>query len=159
MGLGRQRRSAAERADDRPGRLLPGPGDLLERCDGLSVATPRGAAWNKWDGNTVAYGFWSDGVYTNANTANGTGGSIELTTAWSAVASYEHFWTPSLRTSLYGTYVDTETRRRGNDCATARPERHLGVGPGGAGCNPTGLWAVGRVRSGISPRTSTSVST
>ena len=33
-------------------------------------------------------------------------GIYELTTAWSVFASYEHFWTPSLRTSLYGSYVD-----------------------------------------------------
>ena len=33
-------------------------------------------------------------------------GIYELTTAWSVFASYEHFWTPSLRTSVYGSYLD-----------------------------------------------------
>ena len=38
---------------------------------------------------------------------NGCGGStIQLTTAWSVQAAYEHFWTPSLRTSLVGAYTD-----------------------------------------------------
>ena len=32
--------------------------------------------------------------------------TIQLTTSWSVFASYEHFWTPSLRTSLYGSYLE-----------------------------------------------------
>ena len=38
--------------------------------------------------------------------AGAFGNAINLTTAWSVMASYEHFWTPSLRTSVYGSYVD-----------------------------------------------------
>ncbi len=34
------------------------------------------------------------------------GSTVELTTAWSVQAAYEHFWTPSLRTSLVGAYTD-----------------------------------------------------
>jgi hypothetical protein len=34
------------------------------------------------------------------------GSSIQLTTVWSVQAAYEHFWTPSLRTSLVGAYTD-----------------------------------------------------
>jgi hypothetical protein len=117
-----------------------GPGDYFQAQAIYSVGairyasqTPSSSTMQKWQGDTVGYGFWTDGVY-DANMANG--GSVELTTAWSLFASYEHFWTPSLRTSLYGSYVDVSH----NGAATA-----IICGQGGganiaffndAGCNP-----------------------
>jgi hypothetical protein len=68
----------------------------------------------KFDGGTsVGFGLQSDGVFcgTNATTGSGCGSlgpgvsDLQLTTAWGVNASYEHFWTPSLRTSLYGAYM------------------------------------------------------
>ncbi len=47
----------------------------------------------------IAAGFWTDGVY-------GVGGSVQRTTAWSVNAGFEHLWTPSLKTSVYGSYID-----------------------------------------------------
>ena len=38
--------------------------------------------------------------------------SVELTTAWSVQAAYEHFWTPSLRTSLVGATPTSATTAR-----------------------------------------------
>jgi hypothetical protein len=49
-------------------------------------------------GNTVAFGVMSDAVFVNA-------GQIELTTAWTAGAGYEHFWLPNFSTAAYGTYT------------------------------------------------------
>jgi Porin subfamily len=55
-----------------------------------------------WNGGKVGFGFATDGVYSGtAATATG----IELTTAWSLYGAYEHFWTPALQTSLYGSYA------------------------------------------------------
>ncbi|MBV8838201.1 MAG: porin, partial [Alphaproteobacteria bacterium] len=48
-------------------------------------------------GGQVGLGFLTDAVY-------GTGSSLELTTAWSVTAGVEHYWTPALRTSVYGGY-------------------------------------------------------
>jgi hypothetical protein len=58
-------------------------------------------------GQTLAMGASSDAAFGNAvNTGALNGGNgIELTTAWSVFASYEHFWTPALRTSVYGSYL------------------------------------------------------
>jgi hypothetical protein len=56
-----------------------------------------------WNGQSVAFGFTEDGVY--GGTATTGLNSIELTTAWSVAAGYEHFWTPALQTSLYGSYA------------------------------------------------------
>jgi hypothetical protein len=52
-------------------------------------------------GNTVALGWLTDGVFV-------TGSSVELTTAWSVVAAYEHNWTPQFKTSLYGAYLHVD---------------------------------------------------
>jgi hypothetical protein len=52
-----------------------------------------------WNGSNVAYGHLTDGVY---GTIAGVGTDVQLTTAWSVAAAYEHYWTPNLHTSLYG---------------------------------------------------------
>jgi hypothetical protein len=49
-------------------------------------------------GNTVAFGVITDAVYTN-------GGQLQLTTAWTAGAGYEHFWVANVSTTLYGTFT------------------------------------------------------
>jgi porin-like protein len=48
-------------------------------------------------GNTVAFGVITDAVYVN-------GGQLQLTTAWSTGGGYEHFWVPTVSTTVYGTY-------------------------------------------------------
>jgi hypothetical protein len=48
--------------------------------------------------NTIAFGVISDGVFTNGN-------QIQLTTAWTAGAGWEHFWLPNFSTAAYGTYT------------------------------------------------------
>ena len=63
-------------------------------------------------GGTLGMGLWNDGSYCGQGPVNVTGvcplggSGINLTTAWSAQAAYEHYWTPSLRTSLVGAYTD-----------------------------------------------------
>jgi hypothetical protein len=85
---------------------------------------------------TLGLGYFNDASY-----ANGTG--LNLTTAWSAQAAYEHYWTPSLRTSLVGAYTDISY----NDAASAQMCTNVNtlgvisangisgvVGPGGTAC-------------------------
>jgi hypothetical protein len=55
---------------------------------------------------------WEDAVYgcTAAAAAACSSGAasatdVQLTTAWSIIGAFEHFWTPALRTSLYGSYM------------------------------------------------------
>ena len=40
--------------------------------------------------------------------ASGTATDIQLTTAWNVNASYEHFWNPRWRTSIYGGYAQVK---------------------------------------------------
>jgi hypothetical protein len=106
-----------------------GPGDYFQvaavYAQGMTRytagATPTGtSSYSKFKGDTVGFGFWEDGVYggrcsswTKGNTTggatldscNGSNTAVQLTTSWAIMGSYEHFWTPSLRTSVYGSYV------------------------------------------------------
>jgi len=55
------------------------------------------------NGQSVGFNIMNDGGFSGTAAAPGV---YELTTAWSVFASYEHFWTPSLRTSVYGSWID-----------------------------------------------------
>ena len=73
---------------------------------------PNGNWWLQ-DGGSAAYGVLADGVY-GGSALNGTGTSVELTTAWGLNAGYEHFWSPRWRTSLYGGYTNVEYNNQAN---------------------------------------------
>jgi hypothetical protein len=53
-------------------------------------------------GNNVAFGWISDGVY--GGPAHGFSDDIEKTTAWSAGAGFEHYWSRNFSTTWYGSY-------------------------------------------------------
>ena len=85
-----------------------GPGDFFqvgavyaEGATRYASNTP-GAALSR-QGGELAFQFVDDAGFTGTAAVPGI---FERTTAWSVMASYEHFWTPSLRTSLYGSYLD-----------------------------------------------------
>jgi len=50
-------------------------------------------------GNNVALGWVTDAVFLN-------GSGFEQTTAWTAAAAYEHYWTRNFSTTVYGTYTE-----------------------------------------------------
>jgi len=110
-----------------------GPGDYFQgavvysqRAIKYAAVTPSGSALNVWKGNTVGFGFFEDGVFTNPG---GYAPSVQLTTAWSVFASYEHFWTPSLRTSVYGSYIDV-THNAAANAAICASSTGSGTGVG-----------------------------
>ena len=103
-----------------------GPGDYFQTAfvytqGAVKYAsnTPLGTGIGQyWSGNSVGFGNTEDGIFSGTATAAGPfGNSIQLTTAWSVFASYEHFWTPSLRTSVYGSYVAVSRNASGNAMA------------------------------------------
>jgi len=113
-----------------------GPGDYFQGAvvytqGALKYAavTPSGSALNIWNGNSVGFGFFEDGVFTNPG---GVSPSVQLTTAWSVFASYEHFWTPSLRTSVYGSYIDVSHNAAANAaiCGSGATSPGAGTGAG-----------------------------
>ncbi|MEW6640219.1 MAG: porin [Pseudomonadota bacterium] len=54
-------------------------------------------------GGSMGIGYVLDGVYSGTNAANGS--SIDLSSAWEVGAFYEHYWTATWRTSLFGSYT------------------------------------------------------
>jgi hypothetical protein len=112
-------------------------------------------SFQRFEGNTVAAAWALDAVFANVigaatPSAGATGASgLQLTTVWTIAAALQHYWTPALRSSVFGAYTGVDF----NDTATlimcTSP-----VGPfktlGGAqravvgGCNPDfNVWGVG----------------
>jgi hypothetical protein len=63
----------------------------------------------------VASGALTNAVFANPGTVAGYGGGLELTEAWGGTIAFEHYWTPSLRTSWVAGYMDVSY----NDTAKA----------------------------------------
>jgi hypothetical protein len=112
------------------------------------------ATWNIYNGsNRVAAAWGFDGIFA-------TGTDVELTTAWSVNAGYQHIWNAKWRTSVYAgfaqiTYSDTAKAMinsalpAGNFC---NPGAFAGVAGNFAGwaplagnsCNPSySFWQIG----------------
>jgi len=121
-----------------------GPGDYLAAQvsytegaigyldDGAASSTPTTPGASGYysvynGGGGYGFGVVSDGVF-------GAGGSVELTTAWSVNAAYEHFWNKHWQTSVYGTYLQTtyDTTANANLCAVEAPVLGMAVA---TGCN------------------------
>jgi hypothetical protein len=105
----------------------------------------------RFNGGEVAAGWALDGMFGTPSTGTG---SIELTTVWSIQAALQHYWTPALRTSVFGSYafIDFNANATYMFCAsTNSPIRSAtNAAPGGlavgalAGCNPDyAVWGVG----------------
>ena len=99
------------------------PGDRLSAgfvysvgAIGYAAVTPSGATYNRFNGSEYSLGFWQDAIYpaVGAVGAFGVGGDLEMTTAWSMSAAFEHLWTPALKTSIYGSYIDVSNGAAGN---------------------------------------------
>jgi hypothetical protein len=56
------------------------------------------------NGQKIAVGWAVDGIY-GGSVAAGTNTSVSMSSAWSAIAGYQHIWTPNWRTSVYGGYT------------------------------------------------------
>jgi hypothetical protein len=79
--------------------------------------------YTRFDGHNVGNGWALDGVFANA-VANGApspavGGAanftgIQLPTVWDIAAAVEHYWTPALRTSLFGSVTSWDPGSAGN---------------------------------------------
>ena len=86
----------------------------------------------------IAFGPYTDAVYVN-------GSSLEKTQAWSVVAAFEHYWTPSIRQSFVGGYLDVKY----NENATSMFLANCAIAIGGGfnaftNCSPDWkMWRAG----------------
>jgi porin-like protein len=112
--------------------------------------------YQRFDGANVAAGWALDGVFANVvgpATTGLNGSGILLPTNWDVTAAVEHYWTPALRTSLFGSITSWDPGTQGNAVMCASPNGpvrttagvapNYGTGPL-AGCNYAfRVWAVG----------------
>jgi hypothetical protein len=95
-------------------------------------------------GNVLAVGQITDGVYLN-------GGQIELTTTWTAMAGYEHSWTPNLKSSFTAGYSSIEYSDPAKAMFATRvcPAGTQGISGGTmpANCDPDWQYLQGGIRT------------
>lgn len=112
-------------------------------------------------GNTIGQGQGLDAIFANtigAATPTTAGlvaapSGIQLTTAWALSAAIEHYWTPSLRSDLWGTYNKVEFNNVATTIYCSSPVGSVRTAAGAApnfatgaviGCNPDfAVWGVG----------------
>jgi len=96
--------------------------------------------------NVVAPGAGTQGIL------NGSG--LELTTVWTIAASLQHYWTPALRTSVFGAYTATDYNSNATYIFCNSPNSYIrtagnatpnyGTAVTTPGCNPDfNVWAIG----------------
>jgi len=94
---------------------------------------------------------WIDDAYFDGFQVGG--GGLELSKTWSAVAAFEHYWTPTLRSSIYGGYLKYEANSRTVDTqicvatgtgAAGGPSLNGNAGVlQGPGCADWSAWTIG----------------
>ncbi|MGO3927052.1 porin [Rhodopseudomonas pseudopalustris] len=83
---------------------------------------------------SIAFAGISDGVFSGANSITGTG--ISLTSAWGIRGAFNHNWSPTWSTSLFGAYTKVDYSGTATDliCAGGLAARITPVGA--TTCNP-----------------------
>jgi hypothetical protein len=94
------------------------------------------AMFNLTEGNTTGFGQLWDGFYANP------GGSLQLSHTWNVNGGIQHYWTPMLRTSLWGTYLNFNANSSAVDAACAATPVAAG-GFQAAGCMNWSAYQVG----------------
>ena len=131
------------------GLTLKMPWDAKDTLSGV-IAYGKGATGFVAYGNSptnfvhkqgVAVGASSDAVF---GVVGGVGSSLELTEAWGGTVAFEHYWTPSLRTSAVFGYLDVSYNDNAKNLIAATGCGGAGViVVAGAACDPDySMWRV-----------------
>jgi len=112
--------------------------------------------FGRFDGSNVAATWALDSVFGNTGTVAAPVGSQELVTAWALGAGVQHYWTPALRTSVFGLFTafSFDGAATAMFCSGANSPVRTTAGAAAAftqtaggglpGCNPNwNNWAVG----------------
>jgi hypothetical protein len=110
-------------------------------CEGATtycVNTPgsfgaRSNATNLFQDGGVSAGWWDDAYFANTTLR----GELELPKVWSVQAGFQHYWTNSLRSSIWGVYQNYEASSSAVDTLICAPR---GFGPG---CADWKAWQIG----------------
>jgi hypothetical protein len=129
---------------------------VIAYAEGHSRAVAFGMTSNFVHRQSIGGGIWSDGIFRSPGVISGYDGSIELTTTWGGTVAFEHYWTPSLRTSWVFGYVKTEYSDTAKQLIRQNTDANVALGAGKAcqssailvpnsQCDPD--WAVWRLAS------------
>src|SRR4051812_25583984 len=123
---------------------------------GFNTASGQISNVGRFNGASVAAGWALDAVFANVvgpATAGLNGSGLELTTYWTIGAGIQHYWTPALRSSLFGIYTAVDYNANASAIMCSSPQgpfrTPVGAAPNFAtgpviGCNPDfNYWAVG----------------
>jgi hypothetical protein len=115
--------------------------------------------FQRFNGGNVAAAWALDAVFANiigpvgVSTGAPGGSALELTTVWTIAASLQHYWTPALRSSVFGAYTSTDYNTNATNIMCSSPvgpfRTAAGATPNFAtgpviGCNPDyNVWGVG----------------
>jgi hypothetical protein len=127
------------------GLTLKMPWDAKDTLSGV-IAYSKGATGFVAYGNQnnfvhkdqIATSFMTDAVFV-------TGSGLELTEAWGGTVAFEHYWTPSLRTSWTGSYLNVSynDNAKAMIAATSAGGLCASAVPGVSNCDPDySLWRV-----------------
>src|SRR5262249_14324533 len=121
-------------------------------------------AWNLVNVNKIGFG-WVDDAYFSSGSGGFQGGvgaqahgatGLQLTTNWNVWAAFQHYWTPEIRTSLYGGYSNFKANSSAVDVDVCQAINAGTFGGGGTkaltaitghvsptGCADWAAWAIG----------------
>jgi len=126
-----------------------GPGDYFQMAINYAEGAIRytsfsgcaqGPLCERFSGNTFGWGQSEDAVFWGTAAAPGT---FDLTTSFSVFASFEHFWTPALRTSLYGSYFEASHSANGNASVCGAMKVSMGLAAAMPCNSDYQVWTVG----------------
>jgi hypothetical protein len=84
---------------------------------------------------TIGLGWVDDAFLANSAATGAT--QLQLPAAWNVYAAIQHYWVPSLRTSLYGGYVDYRAESSAVDVLVCAPNKFA------ASCADWAAWQIG----------------
>jgi hypothetical protein len=94
----------------------------------------RSSAASLFQDGGVAIGWWDDAYFANTALLRG---ELELPKVWSVQAGFQHYWTNSLRSSIWGAYQNYEANSSAINAITCPT---FGFGPD---CADWSAWQVG----------------
>jgi hypothetical protein len=94
----------------------------------------RSSAASLFQDGGLALGWWDDAYFADTATLRG---ELELPKVWSVQAGFQHYWTNSLRSSIWGVYSSYEASSNAVDTLVCAAR---GFGPG---CADWNAWQVG----------------
>jgi Porin subfamily len=105
------------------------------RCFYNSTNWRADIAYGLVNSGTIGLAWLDDAFMANSAATGATG--LQLPTLWNVYSGIQHFWIPSLRTSLYGGYVNYRTGSSAVDILVCAPNGFAN------GCADWAVWQVG----------------